>query len=1729
MLNKAAFGKAGSGLGLNAATIVILHRIIMRNFTNYIFYTVTPSLLCAFLSKYAKAALALCMLVNITGNAAAQAYKVDFNNYKPVAFKAVADNTRVVLPSAQIAKFKQQEVAVTNKLQAAYDKKQAEEKKLAAQLKANYKYTEFDKTAYLAQGRWSGKRKDGAKKTTGFFGEILIQAGPHRGKVITEASVVLKQNGKEIEVPLLNPYLSPSDREILRYGNINANIIKSAQYWLQFRQSQGLSPFALGKEIAQKNNWAYNDLANTLQVSFIEAQNQRARRAAIALRIARGEKNPYFFGKEHDEWAKAEADIRKEADINQRAKAVMASNNLLTKEDAVKQVKIADEEYAKNKTRIEKETRDSIRTKINQAQRMEQFHIAQYNQKIYRQMAGAPKQLQAAYRARLILPDAKRYDKYLSVGDAIACGFISKEEAQSVYHNIADKYISKNVQTKFEKYIKEESGHNTANLGILGSMGARFNYFWTHVQNNSVIGKASLCLWAGGEGLVTWKNPSKIYQRDFQRNQNYLDYYNIGTKWSFADELSLTAGTFGSDAGVFKAIGLASAAALPKLTTASSAMAKIVLPSVQTGTVLGVYDGLNTLGNALGYKDFGNLNSTDWKKIGYNTGRGFTTGAVVGQYGRMIWGGGAAQKALTTQPISAQIANGARNMTFGMSEGAVFSLAGAGYDQANSLWLPAQGSPDYIGGNANAFAEMTPKSLLKDMVKFYFAVKLPANAISGAENGHKITVKKAVPVRTNAATEIVKISKPAEQKTTPIKKGDYVVEENAQGVAEIKFKWMLEAEPAKELNKAKTLSAVVGEGSGASAASAEVKAQSPSKSAAPIYDGYNPPQGATAKVYQPKPLKIIENSRVEKAWFRSGVDYSLNIAKQFAHSARTTFGAAVIATSLSLINPSMLNAASSGKIMPMVETLAGTESVSSSVKTLGGSRRTQSAAAITAAPKAEAAAAPQTINTPKDLKPTKTLPDYKPIAAAAAFLPLAFPKYGTFTVKDEKNTLSASTAIPYALQTKEEAAAQAETRAKQFITTQAQKENLPPYRHPVYAIAQNDPLLPIILLYAAAKSGVVGKKAIKPQTPKVYKDLNSPASGFFGANIKLPKGYDKKKGVETYYIDALGQEVKLPLLFNIDKAIKVNNSQRGVFNQQNRLEIRNGVKKPTQIERFCMLLENTAKAKFAFIAAVKNAALAVPFSLKVQFTDTKVSRHYKEVPLQTAGGKVMPYISLLTPRNMVKEGEVFTLNKDGSLNAVSKTGTVRLLPDFTLRVPKGEIEKLVKVLTSNNKNFVMDIVPTQNKSIAFMLNFLVATTIMAAAPSFKELFDLSEFWANTIMGIISFGPALSIPLFGSLFKKFGVTKVLKGVSLMSLSAIALTTLSGFYGFSGGHGSTVALIGAIAGLFMLSLSNELKFSSMSPVIETNFDGNKALAVTTKALMARSLGTIFFLQMPALYNFIAAHTGLPHADETISFVSFLLPVAIAAAAKMLTSHLREVPALPENDIGIKNLIRLFKTNKDIRSGALAFTMFESIEATLSLLVFSLAKDFYGAASSVPNVIGGVAIYAAMVLSRFIASQLQKKGVLNGKQTLIASFAAMGLGTTLFAAAGISPLGLIGAALAFMGTANTFAPLYNVTSQRNPNKSSEISLIFFTTTTFAALSTTLLGAVIDATGSQQTGFIVPFAAILGALYLAKYVFKDMNLFKKIQSGKIKEKSAGQNKGQVNPTDINNPQPQN
>jgi len=950
------------------------------------------------------------------------------------------------------------------------------------------------------------------------------------------------------------------------------------------------------------------------------------------------------------------------------------------------------------------------------------------------------------------------------------------------------------------------------------------------------------------------------------------------------------------------------------------------------------------------------------------------------------------------------------------------------------------------------------------------------------------------------------IRKPAAPKITPqtaIKKGDYTIERVSPTTASIKFKWQLKNQPSRVLNKTKELTAQVGEGGSSGAAASQVKAFKPE---APIYTGYNGP--AAVRPYTPKPVKTVSASRIRTAYVKSTFDYGFGILNQFKRSLKTRFGATLFALNLSLTNPTLINAAQDGKAFAMIENVAGSERAAfASVNSV----RTLKSAAPLSAFAQEAAKAPKIVNAAKDIvKPAKVLPDYSIAAKAAALAPLALPKYATLAAANNVGTVSKKTTFAYTLQTQEQAAAVTQKRAEQFTATAVRPQPiLRVIKQPVYGMTGNDYILPFVILYTAAKNSLKRSPKTSSETPKAYsdeyKEIGNPASAFFGSNIKLPKGYDKKKGVETYYIDKTGSEVKLPLLFNVDKAIKVNNKQRGVFTKENRLEIRNGVKNPKAIEGFCMMLE--PKFKASFIAAIRNASLPLPFKLKLQFENTKADKHFKEVPMRLTNGKGAPYIKLFVPKNIVKDGETLNFGRNGELSATNANGEERALPkDYKVRVPKSEIGNLIKVLNSKavvsaGKNFVMDIVPTQNKVIPFMLAFLVSTTIVAVSPAFKELFALSDFWANTLMGIISFVPAIITPFLGHFFKKYGVSNVMKAATALSFAGIAMATAAGFYGYAHHGTSLVSLITASIGLFIVSLSNEIKFSSMSPLIESNFEPHKALSLSTKSLMARSLGTILFLEFAPLYNLLGGYLGIPKADDTVAFALFLLPIALAAAIRMGTAKLREVPSLPENNISVKNLIKIISSNKQIRKGAAAFIMFESFEATLSLLLFALAKEHYGPLSSLPNAIGGVAIYAAMVAGRMIASNLQRKGILDGKKTLGLSLAAMALGTTIFTISGISLPGLLGAALAFMGESNAFAPLYNVTSKKNPNKSSEISLIFFGTSSLALISTILLGSIIDMAGSQKAGLIVPLLTVAASIYFSNYILRDLKIFEKLR----------------------------
>ena len=90
-----------------------------------------------------------------------------------------------------------------------------------------------------------GSRGDGTTKGTGFFG--ILPASD--SKVMTEYGIGFDYDGKEIEVPLINPYQSQAQiLEILQGKQPTEEMLDNAWKWGADRLKLGKSPFIESNE-----------------------------------------------------------------------------------------------------------------------------------------------------------------------------------------------------------------------------------------------------------------------------------------------------------------------------------------------------------------------------------------------------------------------------------------------------------------------------------------------------------------------------------------------------------------------------------------------------------------------------------------------------------------------------------------------------------------------------------------------------------------------------------------------------------------------------------------------------------------------------------------------------------------------------------------------------------------------------------------------------------------------------------------------------------------------------------------------------------------------------------------------------------------------------------------------------------------------------------------------------------------------------------------------------------------------------------------------------------------------------------------------------------------------------------------------------------------------------------------------------------------------------------------
>lgn len=150
-------------------------------------------------------------------------------------------------------------------------------------------------------------RLDGTEKGKGFYGEITVQSGEEQGKTMTELSVGYEVDGKEVLVPLLNPYTSLDDIENVRAGGQpSEQMYKDAERWLNYSLANNRSPFATEEEKVD----VYTDEDNKIKFKSATDLNNYVvtNMDDDDKRVLTGEANPYPIGStQYQDYANREA------------------------------------------------------------------------------------------------------------------------------------------------------------------------------------------------------------------------------------------------------------------------------------------------------------------------------------------------------------------------------------------------------------------------------------------------------------------------------------------------------------------------------------------------------------------------------------------------------------------------------------------------------------------------------------------------------------------------------------------------------------------------------------------------------------------------------------------------------------------------------------------------------------------------------------------------------------------------------------------------------------------------------------------------------------------------------------------------------------------------------------------------------------------------------------------------------------------------------------------------------------------------------------------------------------------------------------------------------------------------------------------------------------------------------------------------------------------------------
>jgi len=374
------------------------------------------------------------------------------------------------------------------------------------------------------------------------------------------------------------------------------------------------------------------------------------------------------------------------------------------------------------------------------------------------------------------------------------------------------------------------------------------------------------------------------------------------------------------------------------------------------------------------------------------------------------------------------------------------------------------------------------------------------------------------------------------------------------------------------------------------------------------------------------------------------------------------------------------------------------------------------------------------------------------------------------------------------------------------------------------------------------------------------------------------------------------------------------------------------------------------------------------------------------------------------------------------------------------------------------------------QAIPVFLAFLAMGFADAAGPFVglaKQQFHLSNFAAQLIAftGFSMFG-ILSVPMGIYQDRKGKKFILMLGLAIM-LAGVLIPTFAGFSTFPM-FLLTVLLMGA--GATTLQVAGNPIMRDVSP--EGAYSRNLSMAQFVKAIGSLACSVVVV--------FANRWFGL---DWGIIFPVFSVAAAIALIS---AATLRVHGGKPDRAAAtLSSCIGLLR-NGYVFMMVMAIFVYVGAEVSVSANIPLYLKERFGVDIQKLGLLGTGLFFLALTIGRFSGSLvlrwMQPKTFL--RLTTFLSLAGL---AALFVPSGA--VATTGFFVAGLGFANIFPLIFSITVDRMPEDANALSGLLVMAIVGAAFLPPLMGVISDAAGSVQTGFLVPFAAIL---YIAWMSFR-------------------------------------